>query len=326
MARSIFTITAPSDSMRLDSRNHGEVVLTVTNTSGRALRGRAKAVPQDPKQAGWIKIGGEAEREFAVSGTQQYTVSVDVPKDGKPGKYSFRFDAVSVELPDEEYTQGPNISFSMQPPVVPTGGPKIPLWLILLLVFVFLVIVSLGIWLIVRSSGSGGGGGQPTATPAAEKVTVPNVGGGTALDDAEKQIRDQGLTPSVEEQASKDFQKGQVIKTDPAAGSEVNPGSTVKLLVAGQTVVIPTNLVGMPCPNAANAVGGLGLIPDLVGDGRGTKLDCSSTALVSAVSPVGGQPVLAGSHVSLSIPGPRQFRIPWNAIRANPRLLEQMHK
>ena len=349
MARSIFQITLPSgstDSMRLDSKNHGEAVFAVKNIKGEKVRGRALiTLPKDPKlpkgqepkETKWIRVEGNAEREFDVTTTEQFTVSVDVPKDAAPGKYSFRFDAQNVNNTDEEYTQGPSINFSILAPVGPTPGPKVPLWLILLLVFVLLVIIGVVVWLIVGHSGSGGGGPQPTAT-ASEKVAVPNVGGGTKLDDAEQQIKDQGLTPSVEEQASKDFQKGQVIRTEPPAGSEVEPGSTVKLLVAGQTVVVPANLVGMACPNAANSVGQLGLIPDLVGDGKATKLDCSSSALVSSVNPLGGQPVLAGSHVSLVIPGPHLVRMTWDTFRLHagvfekpgtlgkPEILQKMHK
>jgi hypothetical protein len=41
----IFTITAASASMRLDAKGHGEIPFTVSNVSGRALRGRAKVVP-----------------------------------------------------------------------------------------------------------------------------------------------------------------------------------------------------------------------------------------------------------------------------------------
>jgi hypothetical protein len=73
------------------------------------------------------------------------------------------------------------------------------------------------------------------------------------------------------------------------------------------------------------------LIPDLVGDGKATKLDCSSSAMVSSVSPLAGQPVLAGSHVSLTIPGPH-YKIAWDTFRlhsgvlANPKVFEKMHK
>lgn len=312
MASSIFTITAPSDSVRLDYKNHGEVVFTVTNTSGRGVRGRAKVVPANPAQGGWIKIGGEPEREFAVSGTQQFTVAVDVPKDGKPGKYSFRFDAVSVELPDEEYTQGPTISFSALPPAA-AQKPTFPLWLIPILAILVLAIGGGGLWLLLRPTPAPGPSATPTPAPVS-KVPVPNVGGGTAVEQAEKQIRDAGLVPTRQEQASQDFHKGQVIRTEPPAGTQVSPGDTVKLIVAGETKIVPSNLLTMSCPDAANAISGLGLIPDLVGDGSATKLDCSSAAHVSACSPLPGQPVLAGNHVELKVPGPLRLRIRYDRL------------
>src|SRR5215472_10484662 len=107
-----FMITTHSDTARLDRNGHGEVVITVTNTAGSALRGRARCVPQALTQGGWMKVR-EPERDFAASSTQQFTVAIDLSKDCKPGKYSFRFDVVSVALPDEDYTQGPTISFSV---------------------------------------------------------------------------------------------------------------------------------------------------------------------------------------------------------------------
>ncbi len=312
MAHSVFTITAPTDMVHLDYKNHGEVAFTVTNTSGRGLRGRGRIVPQNPAQAGWTKIGGEPERDFAVNGTQQFTVSVDVPKDVTPGKYSFRFDAVSVALPDEEYTQGPTIAFQVQP--LPTPKPSFPLWLIPILAILVLVIIGGGIWLIVPSKPPVEPSPKPTVSPVANKVPVPNVGGGMAADAAEQQIRGAGLVPVRQEQASPDFHQGQVIKTEPSAGTLVNPGDTVRLIVAGNTKTIPSNLLSMSCPDAANAISGLGLIPDLVGDGTATQLNCASSSRVSASSPLPGQAVLAGSHVRLTVPGPRRFRIRYDQL------------
>lgn len=312
MAHGIFTITASSDSARLDYKNHGEVAFTVTNTSGRGVRGRARIVPANPAQGAWIKIGGEPEREFAVNGTQQFTVAVDIPKDVTPGKYSFRFDVVSVALPDEESTQGPTIAFQAQPPPV-AQKPSFPLWLIPILAILVLAIGGGGIWLLLRPTPTPRPSATPTPAPVS-KVPVPNVGGGMAVEQAEKQVRDAGLVPTRQEQASQDFHKGQVIRTEPPAGTQVSPGDTVKLIVAGETKIVPSNLLTMSCPDAANAISGLGLIPDLVGDGSATKLDCSSSARVSACSPLPGQPVLAGNHVALTVPGPRRLRIRYDRL------------
>jgi hypothetical protein len=180
MARSIFTITAPSDTARIDYQGHGEVVFTVTNAAGGAVRGRAKVILKEPKQTGWIKINGEVERDFVVNGTQQFTVSVDVPKDCKPGKYSFRFDVASVALPDEEYTQGPTISFSALPPPA-QQKPSFPLWIIPVLAVLVLSVGGVVVWLLVRPT-KPEAPAQATSTPNSE----PSVSGMTSDDPAVK--------------------------------------------------------------------------------------------------------------------------------------------
>jgi PASTA domain len=311
MARSVFTVTAPSDTARIDYQNLGQVVFTVTNSGGHPLRGRAKIVTQDPKHSAWLKIGGEAERDFAVNGTQQYTVTIDA-KNGKPGKYSFRFDVVSVELPDEEYAQGPTISFTVLDPPV-KQKPSFPLWLIPVLAIIVLAVVGVGVWLFMRSpTHEPIATATPTATStAAAQVRVPNVGGGMALEEAQKQIRDLGLVATTQEVASQEFQPGQVIKSDPAVNALVSPGTTVKLIVAGKTTTVPGNLVGLTSMAAANAVGGVHLIAVFVGDGKANQLDPQSP--VSAASPAPGTPVLEGSTVQLTIKGPRRL-IPWNDL------------
>jgi hypothetical protein len=303
MARSVFTITAPSDTARIDYQNHGQIVFTVTNVGGHPLRGRAKVVTQDPNQSAWLKIGGEAERDFAVNGTQQYTVTIDA-KNGKPGKYSFRFDVVSVELPDEEYTQGPTTSFTvLEPPE--KQKPSFPLWLIPVLAIIVLAVVGTGVWLFMRSSPTA----EPTATAtptatAAAQVRVPNVGGGMALEEAQKQIRDLGLVATTQEAPSQDFQPGQVVKSEPGVNALVSPGATVKLIVAGKTTKVPGNIVGMTSVAAANALAGINLIAQFVGDGTATQLVPEST--VSNTSPPVGTPVLERSTVELTIKGPRR--------------------
>jgi beta-lactam-binding protein with PASTA domain len=322
MARSVFTITAPSDTARIDYQNHGQIVFTVTNVGGHPLRGRAKVVTQDPNQSAWLKIGGEAERDFAVNGTQQYTVTIDA-KNGKPGKYSFRFDVVSVELPDEEYTQGPTTSFTvLEPPE--KQKPSFPLWLIPVLAIIVLAVVGTGVWLFMRSSPTA----EPTATAtptatAAAQVRVPNVGGGMALEEAQKQIRDLGLVPTTQEVPSQEFQPGQVIRSEPAVSAMVSPGAAVKLIVVGKTTTVPGNVVGMTSTAAANAVGGVHLISQFVGDGTAPQLDPQSQ--VSAASPAPGTLVLEGSTVQLTIKGPRR-RFSIEELMSGTRIFEHTRR
>lgn len=169
MARSPFVITTASDTAHIDRNGHGEVVITVTNTVGSALRGRARCVPQGSAQIGWIKVR-EAERDFTVSATQQFTVSIDLSKDCKPGKYSFRFDVVSVALPDEDYTQGPTITFSAALATPPP--PKVPIWVILVVAVLVIGGGAVGIWLAVRPSPSPTPP-EATSTPVSQASATP---------------------------------------------------------------------------------------------------------------------------------------------------------
>ncbi|HEY6292471.1 MAG TPA: hypothetical protein VI455_13050, partial [Terriglobia bacterium] len=120
---SVFNITTASSTVQLDARGHGEIAFTVSNTSGRHLRGRAKLVPHDPGQRDWLMVAGEPERDFPVNGAQQVTVQVAVPVGSKEGRYTFRLDGVSVQNPDEDYTQGPTVAFAVAEQEVPRRFP-----------------------------------------------------------------------------------------------------------------------------------------------------------------------------------------------------------
>ena len=145
MAR-VFDITAGSDSVRLDTRGQGDAAFTVSNVSGRRVRGRAKAVPKDPSTAGWLSISGNAERDFAASGTQLFTTKVVVPADARPGSHTFRLDIVSVDNPDEETAQGPSVGFTVAEAVPPP--PKSYRAWFALAVILLLVVGGLAIWLV----------------------------------------------------------------------------------------------------------------------------------------------------------------------------------
>jgi hypothetical protein len=145
MARNVFSITAPSSTVRLDAKGHGEVPFSVSNLTANVIRGRARVVATDPKLANWFKITGDAERDFAPNGTQQYTVQLNTAPGANPGKYSFRLDVFSVALPDEEYAQGPNIGFEIAAPSAPPK-PNFPIWIIPVLVLVILAALGVTVY------------------------------------------------------------------------------------------------------------------------------------------------------------------------------------
>jgi hypothetical protein len=144
-----FSITAAADSIRLDSQGRGSTTFTVSNTSGQIRRGRARLVPSDPGHASWLSVDGDAERNFTADGTHQYTVRIAVPQGTPAGRQTFGFDVVSVENPDEEWSQGPKVAFEVPPP--PAKKP-FPWWIIVVAVAV-LVVGGLIFWLLSRNGG-----------------------------------------------------------------------------------------------------------------------------------------------------------------------------
>lgn len=127
-----FAITAASTTVRLDEAKTGTISFTVTNQTSQPRRGRAKISAQNPDHEQWILVGGEAERGFVGHGTQQYTVNIAAPVDALAGTHSFRLDMVGTENPDEDYTQGPSVSFTLpeakRPEKKPARVPKLPWW------------------------------------------------------------------------------------------------------------------------------------------------------------------------------------------------------
>jgi eukaryotic-like serine/threonine-protein kinase len=93
-----------------------------------------------------------------------------------------------------------------------------------------------------------------------EEVSVPDVIGLSA-DSGEGRISDVGLVPAVREQESEE-PEGQIIAQDPAAGTELERGSTVTITVSTgiEEVVVP-NVVGLGGDDAGGQLRADGLVP-----------------------------------------------------------------
>jgi eukaryotic-like serine/threonine-protein kinase len=91
-------------------------------------------------------------------------------------------------------------------------------------------------------------------------VKVPVVVG-TQRSIAVQQIRSRGLTPSVGEEESS-TPTGEVIRQSPSAGRQVEPGSTVSIVVSsGKKQAKVPNVIGKLRPEAVEAVRAAGLTP-----------------------------------------------------------------
>src|SRR5437899_12057179 len=109
----VFTITTPSTTAKLDANRRVQVAFTVTNASIQPLKGRARVVPMDGAKPEWFAIDGDAERAFAASGTQQYTVQITVPATAPANKHRFQLKVVGVTNPDEQYGESEQVAFEV---------------------------------------------------------------------------------------------------------------------------------------------------------------------------------------------------------------------
>jgi hypothetical protein len=167
-----FTITAAADAVRLDSQGRGSTTFTVSNRSGQPRRGRARPVPSSPEQASWLSVDGEAERNFTADGTHQYTVRVAPPPGSPAGRYTFGLDVVSVENPDEEWSQGPKVAFE----VAPSPAKKPFPWWIVVVAAAVLLVGGLVAWLMSRRDGEPAPQGDTVRKCYVAEVNVGGTG------------------------------------------------------------------------------------------------------------------------------------------------------
>jgi hypothetical protein len=104
----VFAITTPSVTVTLAENRMGEVPFTVTNVGNRKLRARARITPAPGAPGDWFSVVGDAEQDFEAGAARQFVVRVDPPLGAKTGTYAFRLDAIGIERPDDDYSEGPS--------------------------------------------------------------------------------------------------------------------------------------------------------------------------------------------------------------------------
>jgi serine/threonine-protein kinase len=122
------------------------------------------------------------------------------------------------------------------------------------------------------------------------KVEIPDLEG-VAVADATAQLQGLGLNVQVRAQSpDDDHDAGEVIGTDPDAGSQLDPGETVTLIVAADRIQVPS-VEGMTREEATDAIEGAGLeVGRILGDRDGR---------VVFTAPAPGSQVELGSKVNL---------------------------
>jgi len=115
---------------------------------------------------------------------------------------------------------------------------------------------------------------------------------------AVQEIRARGLTPEVGEEES-NAPVGRVLRQSPSAGQELEPGSTVQIVVSSgrETVKMP-GVVGLERREAVEEVRAAGLTP--VVEEEETRNE-AKIGLVTRQSPHGGNELTPGAEVTLIV-------------------------
>ena len=287
----VFDVTAASDNVRLDGKGQAGVAFTVTNVSGRPLKGHANPVPSDPSAKQWITITGDTDRDFAAGASQQFKVQVAVPTAAKPGKYNFRLDVVSTENPDEDYTQGPTVAFELKAQA-PKEHKPFPWW-ILIVGFVVLIALGVGLFLLLHKSSS-----ATQTTAGAAQISVPTITGmnisdaNTALTKAQLKLGN-----STEVVVTDTSQIDQVLKQDPAAQDSVDADTAVNVEVGVALVQVPP-IIGKLYKDAVDQLSANHLD---VGTTTNTNQAGSAPGVVLKASPEPGNSVKSHQTIDLVV-------------------------
>ena len=206
MANRLFAITVARETVILDDQGSAQVSFTVSNTGPKALAGRAKLVALGSTKESWLVLEGEAERNFAKGESHQFTVKIAAPPGTPTGKHVFRLNMISVENPDDDFTEGPSVSFEVKE-LAPAAPPprKFPWWIVAV---AGVLVLGAGIisWLLA-----------PTG------VAVPNVVG-QPVDKAKALLKDFTYVEAGQKVTGK-FPPNVVIEQNPAEGTKVAKGT-----------------------------------------------------------------------------------------------------
>ncbi|MFF5687942.1 Stk1 family PASTA domain-containing Ser/Thr kinase [Streptomyces albidoflavus] len=154
----------------------------------------------------------------------------------------------------------------------------------------------------------GNGSVNLTVSLGPRKVTVPRVEG-MALDKAKARLRDAGLEPGMVTRAFSDsVAKGEVVSTDPSAGTERRGGSAVALVVSkGAPVEVP-DVAGSSLQKATEALKEAGLKVSTADERIFSEHEKGA---VAAQSPKPGTELAKGGEVELTLSkGPDLVEVP----------------
>lgn len=313
MAKTFSITTTATETQKADPTGRADIKFDVTNTSGQSARGLARAKALGDTKQEWLKLQGEAERDFPPGQPQTFSVTFDGPvvppaasAEAKAATaqatatpevgpiYSFRLDVAATKNPDEDFTEGPAVKVEAA-----VGQPKkkFPIWIIPVAAVV-LIGIGVGLWFLLRD----------------KKVEVPNVVG-MQLADAKAAIETDGLKP-VEgtTQITGNAPAGQVIEQAPQAGEKLDKNSEVVLTVEGEEALVEVpDVVKRLVNDATQRLTDAGFT--VVTTGTEVVEGLQPNQVVSQ-KPGGGEKAALGAPVELIVAAEKLVEVP--DVRFNP--------
>ncbi|GCF09779.1 hypothetical protein [Dictyobacter arantiisoli] len=138
---SLFAITTATNTVLLDNNQQGQTSFIVSNTTAQTIHSRVHIVAQPEACISWLTLQGEAERDISASGSQQYTIHIAVPTNSPAGDYTFRLNAADQANPDDNFSEGPTVKFTV---TVPDPVKKaFPWWIVAVAVAALVVITGI---------------------------------------------------------------------------------------------------------------------------------------------------------------------------------------
>jgi serine/threonine-protein kinase len=230
----------------------------------------------------WQKDPSAAAAMAAGAGAAGAAAAAAVPPSGEPTVYV----PPPVAMPSDR-TPPPPAAVPEQ-----AGDEGQPWWVWALLV---LGVLLLGLIGYLGVSLLGGLGPEASPSPTPQQITLPDYEGQT-IAAVRADLERLGLERSEEREASDEFARNLVIRTDPEAGSTVAEGDTITIVISdgADTVPVP-NLVGQSRSEATATLNANDLQLGLVSE----EPSGQAAGTVIRTDPPAGQDVERNSQVNL---------------------------
>jgi hypothetical protein len=203
----------------------GTIKLTVRNTTARPVTGHVSVQAPKAGVPGWITLEGAVPTapnllviDFARSAAQTVTVIVAPPADAPPGRHVFNLRVAREDDPDTDFAESPAVAVEVAPPAAqPLPAPPAPQrslpWAIIAAALLAVLAAAAATWWLWPDS----------------RVAVPELRG-KSLEVAARELDALGLRVLPRPVNDSGVGSLEVVRTEPAAATAVEPDSVVSVL------------------------------------------------------------------------------------------------